>query len=125
MLRPAASSEARLTRRPLDSFSSDLPNARSVLVMLRWVFIAEMLVLIRKDTGQVLLGKRGRCPYLHERLIRVSPPVVAVASGGHPPDHSGAIRSSFSPARQIFFCHPPSTCVKRSSPALIRAGELR
>ncbi|MOA27648.1 hypothetical protein D3C78_1485350 [compost metagenome] len=49
MLRPAASSAARLTRRPLDSFSSDLERARSVMPMFRWVLMAETLVLIRSD----------------------------------------------------------------------------
>ena len=46
--RPAASSAARLIRKPLDSFSSDLAIWPSVTDRLRYAFIAAMFWLIRR-----------------------------------------------------------------------------
>jgi hypothetical protein len=51
MARPAASSAARLMRRPDESFSTDLPKAMAVIPRFRWALRASMLVLIRTPTG--------------------------------------------------------------------------
>src|SRR5688500_17891596 len=47
MLRPAASSAARLMRKPEDSFSSDLAMAPSVTERFRYAFMAAMFWLMR------------------------------------------------------------------------------
>src|SRR3954466_2869097 len=46
--RPAASSAARLIRKPLDSFSSDLDICPSVMDRFRYAFCAAMFWLIRR-----------------------------------------------------------------------------
>ena len=49
MASPAASSAARLMRRPLESFSIDFDRLISVLVSCLWALNASTLVLIRSD----------------------------------------------------------------------------
>src|SRR5262245_59327470 len=53
MTRPAASSAARLIRKPEESFSSDFDIAVSLTVRLRYELIAAMLVLILRP---ILVG---------------------------------------------------------------------
>ncbi len=48
LVSPAASSAARLMRKPLESFSSDLLSCPSVVVRFRYAFIAAMFWLIRR-----------------------------------------------------------------------------
>ncbi len=64
MDRPAASSAARLIRRPLDSFSSDLDIALSETERFRYAFIAETFELMRRlmvcsSVNCVLVPVRG------------------------------------------------------------------
>ncbi len=47
--RPAASSAARLMRRPDDSFSIDFDSAMEVLKRLRWALNASTFVFTRRD----------------------------------------------------------------------------
>src|SRR3712207_6331801 len=56
MARPAASSAARLMRKPLESFSSDLPIWLSVTDRLRYALNAAMLVLTLRPMV-ILLGR--------------------------------------------------------------------
>src|SRR3954470_13029781 len=55
MARPAASSAARLMRRPLDSFSMDLLMAVWVPSSWRWALNASVLVLTRSDMPSSLM----------------------------------------------------------------------
>src|SRR5687768_2269969 len=63
MARPAASSAARLIRKPEESFSSDLLIWPSVTDRLRYALSAAMLVLTRRPT--IFLLGRGATPRLH------------------------------------------------------------
>ena len=62
MARPAASSAARLMRKPEDSFSSDLLIAPSLTDRLRYAFSAAMLLLRRRPTVFLLEGASGWFP---------------------------------------------------------------
>src|SRR5438552_3841299 len=59
MLRPAASSAARLMRKPLDNFSSDFDMLLSLTDRFRYAFIAAMFWLMRRPMVCVLLGDGG------------------------------------------------------------------
>src|SRR3954447_8159646 len=61
MAKPAASSAARLMRKPLESFSRDLPIWLSETYRVRYEFIAAMFWLMRRPM-MILLRDRVRVP---------------------------------------------------------------